>query len=355
MGKKLNDEKVGNSGDEKIYGRKTFVTAINAYGGINVSTSESNAASNYVGTLGGNDSDIYLYSRTANKYLALRHSGELTWGGQRVLVGGDIADTVDAKPANAAKLPTVKAVHDYGQTKVSKSGDEQIDGTKTFVKDLHGKRDVVLDGWAWPKVVLASTDGEEALLLESGGKAGTHALFVRKYVNGALQKDNVARYNLPAKTGTHTLATTGDFAVTRKDYNRTITPPNAANEHIDIVGSVHIHPDGSVVQYYHLKQLRDFWFANGESGVGYAGAAGYQITLDLWTAMPNQILGVNADVIRATSATMSQTYRSEANEQRAVWSLRQQGANKGRVVLDLGRINGDSSEYIDILVRVEGY
>ncbi|WFF39607.1 tail fiber protein [Moraxella nasibovis] len=76
---------------------------------------------------------------------------------------------------------------------VQKSGD-----VMTGVLTLNNQR--------WPRVVLASSNGPQALLLESGGTDGTHCLAVRPHESGEAVGSNIARFNLPTVTGTKTIA-----------------------------------------------------------------------------------------------------------------------------------------------------
>lgn len=62
----------------------------------------------------------------------------------------------------------------------------------------------------WPKLILASNQGNQALLLESGGTATTHKLIVREHDGGVPTNKNIATFALPNVTGDKTLATTED-------------------------------------------------------------------------------------------------------------------------------------------------
>ncbi|WP_199720910.1 phage tail protein [Neisseria chenwenguii] len=95
---------------------------------------------------------------------------------------------------------------------VMKNGDTMT-GFLTFAKQ------------PWPKIQLASNKGGQALLVESGGTAGTHCFIIRNHEDGEVRNGNIVRFNLPDKTGTHTLATTGDLeALSRVDLtgNQTV-------------------------------------------------------------------------------------------------------------------------------------
>lgn len=147
--------------------------------------------------------------------------------------------------------------------------------------------------------------------------------------------------------------------VSRRDYSRRINGTAAGQTHnqMDVVGSVHIHPDGRIVQILHLKHFRDFWFELEDAPVGYGeGIRGIQINLQLWTAMPNKILSVQPQLIRATHPTSSVVYgQGEAAEHICAWDLRKQGNSRDRVIIDMSRFRGSASEHIDMYVVVEGY
>lgn len=147
--------------------------------------------------------------------------------------------------------------------------------------------------------------------------------------------------------------------VSRRDYSRRINGTAAGQTHnqMDVVGSVHIHPDGRIVQILHLKHFRDFWFELEDASVGYGeGIRGIQVNLQLWTAMPNKILSVQPQLIRATHPTSSVVYgQGEAAEHICAWDLRKQGNSRDRVIVDMSRFRGGASEHIDMYVVVEGY
>lgn len=146
--------------------------------------------------------------------------------------------------------------------------------------------------------------------------------------------------------------------VSRRDYSRRINGTAAGQTHnqMDVVGSVHIHPDGRVVQILHLKHFRDFWFELEDASVGYGeGIRGIQVNLQLWTAMPNKVLSVQPQLIRATHPTSSVVYgQGEAAEHICAWDLRKQGNSRDRVIIDMSRFRQtDYPEAEDYLEGIE--
>lgn len=168
---------------------------------------------------------------------------------------------------------------------------------------------------------------------------------------------------VPTKSGT--LLLEGDLGaktkslVSRRDYSRRIngTAAGQTGNQMDVVGSVTIYPDGRITQILHLKHFRDLWFQYEDDAVGYGnGTKGLQIPLQLWTAMPNKVMSVQAQLVRATHPTSSVVYGGgEAGEHVCAWDLRKQGASRDRVTINMSRFRGQHSEHIDMYVVVEGY
>ena len=117
------------------------------------------------------------------------------------------------------------------------------------------------------------------------------------------------------------------------------------------------YPDGRIVHRYHIKHARDIYFEPEDDNVAAVnvGGKGVTIALPLISAMPGAVFEVRAQVIRATKREQSSTYNNEAAEQAIAWNLRKQEGNLNKVYLDMARTRGSDSEPIDILVYVEGY
>ena len=117
------------------------------------------------------------------------------------------------------------------------------------------------------------------------------------------------------------------------------------------------YPDGRIVHRYHIKYARDIYFEPEDDNVAAVnvGGKGVTIALPLISAMPGAVFEVRAQVIRATKREQSSTYNNEAAEQAIAWNLRKQEGNLNKVYLDMARTRGSDSEPVDILVYVEGY
>lgn len=117
------------------------------------------------------------------------------------------------------------------------------------------------------------------------------------------------------------------------------------------------YPDGRIVHRYHIKHARDIYFEPEDDNVAAVnvGVKGVTIALPLISAMPGAVFEVRAQVIRATKREQSSTYIDEAAEQAIAWNLRKQEGNLNKVYLDMARTRGSDSEPVDILVYVEGY
>ena len=117
------------------------------------------------------------------------------------------------------------------------------------------------------------------------------------------------------------------------------------------------YPDGRIVHRYHIKHARDIYFEPEDDNVAAVnvGGKGVTIALPLISAMPGAVFEVRAQVIRATKREQSSTYNNEAAEQAIAWNLRKQEGNLNKVYLDMARTRGSDSEPIDIIVYVEGY
>ncbi|OOS08093.1 Phage tail fibre repeat-containing protein [Moraxella cuniculi DSM 21768] len=161
-------------------------------------------------------------------------------------------------------------------------------------------------------------------------------------------------------SGNVSLATVLTKATVR-EFNRTITAqatvPNSTTNTIEMAGQVVASADGLIRQYFHLKHFRDFWFGRDDNAVDYQNhhVPTYKIPIALWTAMPNKVLSVQAQIMRSGNATSSVEFAAEAAEQEVAWAFRHQGSNKSNVWLNMTRTHGGQSEHIDLFVIVEGY
>ena len=172
---------------------------------------------------------------------------------------------------------------------------------------------------------------------------------------------------MPKKNGT--MALIEDIAHTvasRSTKSRTINgnsgEDNSAARQMEMVGEVVVYSDGKIEQFFHLKHFKDIWFAKEEVEVGTPVTDNYNqehwgrlIPIPLWTAMPNKVLHVDAQLARSSNPTLSQLYSRGAAKDQVAWAVRKQGNNKGQVWVDLSQVIGNNSERIDLIVKVEGY
>ena len=148
--------------------------------------------------------------------------------------------------------------------------------------------------------------------------------------------------------------------VVRKDYSRTnkgtaTDVAGATNQSFTTAGQAITYPDGRIVQIFHLKAVRLLWFARelGPTG-GWQGEPHRTIHIPLWTAMPNKIIHVHAQIMRAT-INPSQTFSNEAAEWLCAWRLFNSLTEKSAVNIDIARKSGSTDEQVDVYVIVEGY
>ncbi|MFZ7188084.1 phage tail protein [Avibacterium avium] len=149
--------------------------------------------------------------------------------------------------------------------------------------------------------------------------------------------------------------------VIRKDYSRTIRGTNSwdngTQRNINVVGNMTSYPDGRITQILHVKNFRMPWFAWEDYNIGYGGGGdrGFEIALDLWTAMPNKITQLSIVSSRASEGSLSAAFNNEAGEWVYGWNLRKQANNKNRIWVNAARTRGGSDELMDLYITVEGY
>lgn len=149
--------------------------------------------------------------------------------------------------------------------------------------------------------------------------------------------------------------------VRRRTYSRTVNgdsqDDNGTTRTMNLTGEVIAYPDGKIEQIFNLQHFRDIWFGREDPAVGISNREywGRLIPIDLWTAMPQKVLYVDAQVLRSSNSNLSGMYTTEAVEQKVGWAIRKQGSNRGKVWIDIGRVLGSHSEHIDLIVKVEGY
>ena len=214
----------------------------------------------------------------------------------------------------------------------------------------------------WAKITVSPAELEEAVRAAAGQAV---LLTGVQTVRGAKTFSDGLKTATPAATSNDTSVATTAFVkqtvegVIRKTGNFTL-PATANGQTANRMAcdwQTIAYPDGRIVHRYHIKHARDIYFEPEDDNVAAvnAGGKGVTIALPLISAMPGAVFEVRAQVIRATNREQSSTYNNEAAEQAIAWNLRKQEGNLNKVYLDMARTRGSDSEPIDILVYVEGY
>ena len=215
---------------------------------------------------------------------------------------------------------------------------------------------------AWAKITVSPAELEEAVRAAAGQAV---LLTGAQTVRGAKTFSDGLKTATPAATSNDTSVATTAFVkrmvegVVRKAGNFTL--PATANgqtaNQMTCDWQTITYPDGRIVHRYHIKHARDIYFEPEDDNVAAVnvGGKGVTIALPLISAMPGAVFEVRAQVIRATKREQSSTYNNEAAEQAIAWNLRKQEGNLNKVYLDMARTRGSDSEPVDILVYVEGY
>ena len=400
MGKKLNDEKLGNRGDQIITDGMLTVGRANVW--------------NKLSMLSGQGKWIFEAHPSAAEAVAdsIRFNFKFEEPGKKAKVLrfhaiGDAGETVAyqswvaAKAAEAAavKADTKRLTDEdlnsitfpglYGQRlnvnataarnyPVQKAGsllslpsaynsDTDIASHQIYIPfdaDEIWRRGKDYSGnWtAWAKITVSPAELEGAVRTAAGQAV---LLTGAQTVRGAKTFSDGLKTATPAATSNDTSVATTEFVrravgdVVRKTGNFTL--PATANgqtaNKMTCDWQTIAYPDGHIVHRYHIKHARDIYFEPEDDNVAAVnvGGKGVTIALPLISAMPSAVFEVRAQVIRATKREQSSTYNNEAAEQAIAWNLRKQEGNLNKVYLDMARMRGSDSEPVDILVYVEGY
>ena len=214
----------------------------------------------------------------------------------------------------------------------------------------------------WAKITVSPAELEEAVRTAAGQAV---LLTGAQTVRGAKTFSDGLKTATPAATSNDTSVATTAFVkrmiegVVRKAGSFTL-PATANGQTANQMAcdwQTIAYPDGRIVHRYHIKHARDIYFEPEDDNVAAVnvGSKGVTIALPLISAMPGAVFEVRAQVIRATKREQSSTYNNEAAEQAIAWNLRKQEGNLNKVYLDMARTRGSDSEPVDILVYVEGY
>lgn len=195
---------------------------------------------------------------------------------------------------------------------------------------------------------------------------GMHFLYesdaegVIRFIQRKDSGENIWSATLRNKTGT--IALLDDVkTVTRKDYSRTIKGTradwdNATSKNISVTGYVCIYPDGRIEQFFYFRNFRVNWF--DFEPIRDTHFRQVEIPVQLWTAMPNRVTWVEAHISRTndTNIWSQRTVGAEAGEwTKPIWAFEKQGSIKDRTNIYTRRINGDTGETVDMMIKVEGY
>ena len=215
---------------------------------------------------------------------------------------------------------------------------------------------------AWAKITVSPAELEGAVRTAAGQAV---LLAGAQTARGVKTFSDGLKTATPAATSNDTSVATTAFVkqmvegVVRKTGNFTL-PATANGQTANRMAcdwQTIAYPDGRIVHRYHIKHARDIYFEPEDDNVAAVnvGGKGVTIALPLISAMPGAVFEVRAQVIRATKREQSSTYNNEAAEQAIAWNLRKQEGNLNKVYLDMARTRGSDSEPVDILVYVEGY
>lgn len=400
MGKKLADEKLGNSGDQTITDGTLTVGRANTWHKIIMPSGRGNwifetnptAAENVADSIRFN----FKFEEPGKKIKALRFHAIGT-DGETVAYQSWVA--AKAAEAAAGKADTKKLTEEdlnsitipgiYGQrlnvnataernypTKKAGSllsmpsaynSDTDIASHQIYIpfdadeiwrrgKDYNGNWTV------WAKITVSPAELEEAVRAAAGQAV---LLTGAQTVRGVKTFSDGLKTATPAATSNDTSVATTAFVkrmvegVIKKAGSFTL-PATANGQTANQMAcdwQTIAYPDGRIVHRYHIKHARDIYFEPEDDNVAAVnvGGKGVTIALPLISAMPGAVFEVRAQVIRATKREQSSTYNNEAAEQAIAWNFRKQEGNLNKVYLDMARTRGRDSEPIDILVYVEGY
>ena len=214
----------------------------------------------------------------------------------------------------------------------------------------------------WAKITVSPAELEEAVRAAAGQAV---LLTGAQTVRGVKTFSDGLKTSTPAATSNDTSVATTAFvkrmvegvARTAGSFTLPATANGQTANRMACDWQTIAYPDGRIVHRYHIKHARDIYFEPEDDNVAAVnvGGKGVTIALPLISAMPGAVFEVRAQVIRATKREQSSTYNNEAAEQAIAWNFRKQEGNLNKVYLDMARTRGSDSEPIDILVYVEGY
>ncbi|QGL26100.1 hypothetical protein GJV52_11500 [Neisseria brasiliensis] len=355
MGKKLQDEKLGNSGSQTLDGILIFndyerwerwrATTKSGYWRFDISpegeTTDNGIRFNYVfiGADGKEKGRIAYKQPNGIEHVAYRRWVEEQINGANptnrngINLDSQTTPCFFTNPAASAPLPVGGDV--AGMVIGYRNDSTQIIASDGNMWVRGSDKNPISKPSDWGKWSTILTDGQLSDVVNSSSSS-----------TAASSRAVKTAYDKAVKAAT----------ATRRSYSRTIngTASGHTEQTMRVTGETVISPDGSVVQYFHIKNARVFWFDFEEAAVGYGNTtAGRLIDIDLWTAMPNKVCYASIQFVRATDTNISQRWQHEASEHKYSWNPR--GTNKNKVSFNSRRWAGDSDELIDMVIKVEGY
>jgi len=209
----------------------------------------------------------------------------------------------------------------------------------------------------WAKITVSPAELEEAVRTAAGQAVlltGVQTVRGVKTFSDGLKTTTAAATSNDTSVATTAFVNRAVGGVMRKTGSLTL---GQGNLRMDCDWQSATYPDGRIVQRYHIKHASYINFPPEEDNVNatHPGGRGVTATLPLAAARPDAGFGGRGKGVRATKAEQSSTYNNEAAELAAAWNLRRQGSEKDKVYIDIARARGSEHEHIDILVYVEGY
>ena len=256
----------------------------------------------------------------------------------------------------------IHLIADNGQQKFwwfGHDGSLEADDFKAVGKKLslaHQKSDAFVETTTnnWGGLIVRYPERGMHFLYESDAEG------VIRFIQRKDSGENIWSATLRNKTGT--VALLDDVkTVMRKDYSITIKGTradwdNATSKNISVTGYVCIYPDGRIEQFFYFRNFRVNWFDFEPIRDGHFRQV--EIPVQLWTAMPNKVTWVEAHISRTndTNIWSQRTVGAEAGEwTKPIWGFEKQGSIKDRTTIYTRRINGDTGETVDMMIKVEGY
>ncbi|MDP8080414.1 shufflon system plasmid conjugative transfer pilus tip adhesin PilV, partial [Phocoenobacter skyensis] len=137
-----------------------------------------------------------------------------------------------------------------------------------------------------------------------------------------------------------------DNVIKRKSYSTTMRGKgywdNASNRTFEVTGEVVTYPDGKIEQYFHFKNIKVAWLNWSDGTVRW--------NLPFWTAFPHKVEWFNAFTVQDSLKKVAIT--DGADEWLMFWDPLLTTRNSVHINTSL---LGDGENFVDLIVKVEGY